>query len=274
MPLFSQLRQVQHYPFINYEANKIEYCGNSATSFEKFYRKFIPMIKNGKGQVRILHIGDSHLQADFFSGRVRHDFQSIMMGLEGSRGMVSPYNKGCPDSYKISFSNNWIHYNLLSTLYPHHKTIFANTVFTTDTTANINIEVNFRNPIKYEFNSLCVYHSLLGQGDSIFLDLPEGTYTQQYDSTKGCTLYLLDSYTDKANIKTKKQTNDTLYIYGFYFDNEDAGVVYNAVGVNSAEARHYLGIDQRNILLSLDLDMIIISLGTNDCYLHNGVGTY
>ena len=64
---FAQLKQVGNYSFLNIESNRIAYYGNSSLQFERIYKKFSPMIKLGKGQVRILHIGDSHLQADFFS---------------------------------------------------------------------------------------------------------------------------------------------------------------------------------------------------------------
>ena len=102
--VFAQLKQVCNYSFLNIESNRIAYYGNSSLGFERIYKKFSPLIKTGKGQIRILHIGDSHLQADFFSGRVRANFQSILPGLQGARGVICPYMKGCPDSYKITYS--------------------------------------------------------------------------------------------------------------------------------------------------------------------------
>ncbi|MBQ1191316.1 MAG: hypothetical protein IIX43_03445, partial [Bacteroidales bacterium] len=81
-------------------------------------------------------------------------------------------------------------------------------------------------------------------------------------------------YTDTINISVNKTSNDTLFIHGFYFDNEDAGVVYNVTGVNSAEARHYLKIKSDESLKTFGLDLIIISLGTNDCYEVSGVESF
>lgn len=265
---FAQLKQVGNYSFLNIESNRIAYYGNSSLQFERIYKKFSPMIKLGKGQVRILHIGDSHLQADFFSGRVRANFQSILPGLQGARGVICPYMKGCPDSYKITYSTQWQHYNILS---KEQSTIFANTIYTTGKNASIRIAVNHRNPIKYDFDKVRIYHSPLKPQERIDIDYPSYKKVCVED---GYTVFTLNGYTDTINISVNKTSNDMLFIHGFYFDNEDAGVVYNVTGVNSAEARHYLKIKSDESLKTLGLDLVIISLGTNDCYEASGVESF
>lgn len=265
---FAQLKQVGNYSFLNIESNRIAYYGNSSLGFERIYKKFSPLIKTGKGQIRILHIGDSHLQADFFSGRVRANFQSILSGLQGARGVICPYMKGCPDSYKITYSTQWQHYNILS---KEQSTIFANTVYTTEKNASIRIAVNHRNPIKYDFDKVRIYHSPLKPQERIDIDYPSYKKIAVED---GYTVFTLNGYTDTINISVNKTSNDTLFIHGFYFDNEDAGVVYNVTGVNSAEARHYLKIKSDESLKTLGLDLVIISLGTNDCYEASGVESF
>lgn len=265
---FAQLKQVGNYSFLNIESNRIAYYGNSSLGFERIYKKFSPLIKMGKGQIRILHIGDSHLQADFFSGRVRANFQSIFPGLQGARGVICPYMKGCPDSYKITYGTQWQHYNILS---KEQSTIFANTVYTTEKNASIRIAVNHRNPIKYDFDKVRIYHSPLKPQERIDIDYPSYKKVCVED---GYTVFTLNGYTDTINISVNKTSNDTLFIHGFYFDNEDAGVVYNVTGVNSAEARHYLKIKSDESLKTLGLDLVIISLGTNDCYEASGVESF
>ena len=208
------------------------------------------------------------MQADFFSGRVRANFQSIFLGLQGARGMICPYMKGCPDSYKITYGTQWQHYNILS---KEQSTIFANTVYTTEKNASIRIAVNHRNPIKYDFDKVRIYHSPLKPQERIDIDYPSYKKVSVED---GYTVFTLNGYTDTINISVNKISNDTLFIHGFYFDNEDAGVVYNVTGVNSAEARHYLKIKSDESLKTFGLDFIIISLGTNDCYEASGVESF
>ena len=105
--------------------------------------------------------------------------------------------------------------------------------------------------MKYDFNDLRVYHSPLKEGDEISIDYP--SYTKRHNEN-GYTLFSLNDYTDKITIRVNKSSDDTLYIYGFYFDSGDAGVVYNAIGVNSAEARHYINTNNDAILKTLHLD--------------------
>ncbi len=56
-------------------------------------------------------------------------------------------------------------------------------------------------------------------------------------------------------------------IYGMLLENDSAGVLYNMIGVNGAEYRHY---NMSNYFLQqfsyLNADMIIISMGTNEAY--------
>jgi lysophospholipase L1-like esterase len=176
--------------------------------------------------------------------------------------------KGCPDSYKITYGTQWQHYNILS---KEQSTIFANTVYTTEKNASIRIAVNHRNPIKYDFDKVRIYHSPLKPQERIDIDYPSYKKIAVED---GYTVFTLNGYTDTINISVNKTSNDTLFIHGFYFDNEDAGVVYNVTGVNSAEARHYLKIKSDESLKTLGLDLVIISLGTNDCYEASGVESF
>ncbi len=62
------------------------------------------------------------------------------------------------------------------------------------------------------------------------------------------------------------QTKGDLIVHGIYLEKKNrSGVVYNMIGVNGAQLRHYLQADQFiDQLAELNSDLIIISLGTND----------
>src|SRR3954465_12415254 len=70
------------YPFVTTVFNRIF---NNAP-LDSFYAKLSRLKESGKGVVSIVHIGDSHIQADFLSGIVRESMQSFF-GNAG-RGMV------------------------------------------------------------------------------------------------------------------------------------------------------------------------------------------
>jgi len=92
------------YPFLNIEANEI----HNLLTLRSFYNKLRQLSKTNAGQVRVVHVGDSHIQADYFSGEVRKLLQN-KFGNAG-RGFVFPYRaagtNGPPD-YKALSSGIW-----------------------------------------------------------------------------------------------------------------------------------------------------------------------
>ena len=58
------------YDFIDTTVNVIQFPkGNAA--FTHFFNKMDTLVFENQGQVRIMHVGGSHLQADVISGRIR-----------------------------------------------------------------------------------------------------------------------------------------------------------------------------------------------------------
>ena len=265
--VFAQPVETKTYGIANPEADTIAYYGNSFNTFKPFFKSFKAMVVGGKKQINILHIGDSHLQADLLTGQARKNFQSFLYGLEGGRGMVTPFMKGCPDSYKLSFSSGWTSMNILSNSDSQHKSIWGTTVYTTASNQSITIKVNYKNPIKYDFNTFRVYHSELKEGESLVVDDMNVGYSKKYNQKGGYTEFKLSDYVSEITIQINKNTSSKFYIYGFYFNNNEGGVVYNVTGTNGVAANHYNSASLfQTHLASLPTDLVIISLGTNDTY--------
>ncbi|MCH3923721.1 MAG: GDSL-type esterase/lipase family protein [Bacteroidales bacterium] len=277
LPLFSfgQTVETDSYKFMNQENDSITYYGHSKQDFLPLYKKFRSMIISGKQQINILHIGDSHLQADLFTGQARKDFQQMFIGLEGSRGMITPYLNGGPDSYRIKFSSGWNSFNLLNTNQSKNNGLWGTTAYTNNSDEKIEINVNGKNPIKYDFNSFRIYHSDLTDDDNIILEDINVAYQKTYNKEKGYTEFNLSDYVKEVKVNISKQSQGTFYVYGFYFNNSDAGVVYNVTGTNGVTAKSYLDADLfLKQLATIDFDMIIVSLGTNDTYEEGGENTF
>src|SRR6056297_2082300 len=83
--------EIDKYPFINYNKNRL--IGNAdLPGFNVFFSQWKSLILNGDKKIEILHIGDSHIQADFFTGRIRSRLQEFFPGSIGARGIIFPYN--------------------------------------------------------------------------------------------------------------------------------------------------------------------------------------
>jgi lysophospholipase L1-like esterase len=271
----SQEVEVESYKFMNQDEDTLTYYGNSKNDYLRLYDKFRSMIISADRQINILHIGDSHLQADLFTGQARKDFQQMFQGLEGGRGMITPYLSSCPDSYKISFSSGWSSFNLLNTSESKNNGLWGTTAYTNRNEETIEINVNGRNPIKYDFNSFRVYHSDLTDDDDLMLTDVNVAYQKIYNKEKGFTEFKLADYVSEVKLTISKQSRGTFYVYGFYFDNGDAGVVYNVTGTNGVTAKSYLDADKVfSQMQTLPFDLVIISLGTNDTYEQGGEDSF
>src|ERR1700733_2544316 len=98
------------YPFVTIVDNNI----SNDESLDSFYKKLATLKKTNKGVVRIVHIGDSHIQADILSGTVRHKLQDFF-GNAG-RGLNFPYQlaKSNAAADIASSSNISWHFNRLA----------------------------------------------------------------------------------------------------------------------------------------------------------------
>lgn len=94
----------QAYPFLLITADTL----SQAEALDTFWDKLAALERGERDKVHILHIGDSHIQADFYSGKVR----SLMQKQFGSagRGLVFPYKlarTNGPTDYRCSSNAVW-----------------------------------------------------------------------------------------------------------------------------------------------------------------------
>ena len=97
------------YDFIDSTLNTIQFPGGKQ-SFETFYQKMDSLVFENKGQVRIMHIGGSHIQADVVSGRIRERLVKEYPGSSAGRGFVFPYSAArtnTPSSYGSQYKGIW-----------------------------------------------------------------------------------------------------------------------------------------------------------------------
>ncbi len=275
LSLFAQPVKIEKYSFLNLSADSIVCFGQSKTKFQVFANKFSQMVRLGNRQINILHLGDSHLQADLYTGQTRKNFQTFMPGLSGTRGMITPFVKSSPDSYKLTFSSSWNSMNIVKSSDNQNLSLWGTTAYTTALNNTIEVNVNYKNPVNYDFNRIRVYHSELNSNDNISLTDIEIAYQKIYNKQEGYTEFILASYTTNVTIVVTKEDNSTFFLYGLYFDSNDSGVVYNVSGTNGASALSYLKADKLSSnIISLNPDMIIISLGTNDTYEQGGESSF
>lgn len=100
---------ISRYDFIDTTQNVIKFPKGNA-SFNAFFNKMDTLVFENRGQVRILHVGGSHLQADVISGRIREHLIKEYPGASAGRGFVFPYSAArtnTPASYASAYKGIW-----------------------------------------------------------------------------------------------------------------------------------------------------------------------
>ncbi|MFD2720432.1 GDSL-type esterase/lipase family protein [Hymenobacter monticola] len=262
------------YPFLNTAANRIE---NAQLGLQHFYQQLarLPVYPQELpgARVSVVHLGDSHLQADEFSGRVRRELQRTY-GNAG-RGLAFPFGvakmDGSPTFRSRATAGRWRARRVLaapdSTLPIGLSGI---SLATSDTGAAFTLRIPARGRPDYRFSKL----TLLREPDPTAFDWQvrnaQGRVLATVASGGGlAATVVFDSLRDFVELRTVRRQPDQTgaRLYGLLLDNGRAGVVYHVIGVNGAAVRHYNRAPHFFAQLPvLQPDLLIVSLGTNDAY--------
>jgi lysophospholipase L1-like esterase len=260
------------YSFIPSDRNVIQNEAHLDLFFEKLYQ----LKATGQGQVNIVHIGDSHIQADFLTDIVRKNLQGEF-GNAG-RGLIVPgrvAGTNEPLNFRTSSDDKWISKRIIYTQQPLPIGIGGITLNTETSGARINIRMNDA-VADYSFNRVTLfYQKQPGSFDFSIQDTlntelghinPIAQNTDEFVSS----LNLPGLYSAISIQVTKPGDNQRFAtLYGVNLENGKTGILYHAIGVNGAKYTHYNAaryfVPQTK---ALHPDLFIISLGTNESVEH------
>ena len=236
------------------------------------YSKITKLVTKGEGQINIVHIGDSHIQADFFSGRMRERLQTFFLGGKGSRGFVFPFKlirSNNAFNFAVNSTGNWTGCRNIERNKSNTLGLAGASATTIDSLSSITIRLRKQDYPSYDFNRVKVFHKM----DLTSFNIETNNYLLKQEfienDSLGYTLFVLNKYTDSLTFYiSKTDTNQKSFtLYGINLENEDPGIIYHSMGVNGAEVESFLGCTIFTYQLALlKPDWVIVSLGTNDCY--------
>ena len=240
-----------------------------------FYEKMYRLQSTAHGRVNIVHIGDSHIQADFFSGIVRQHFH-LDFGNAG-RGLIFPYRlakSNEPFDYKTTSSAKWLYKRNLFNDDTLPIGVAGYTIETYDTSAEINVWLKGQHGIDYSANKLTLFHAR--NTNNFDFSVYDSTHKEiGYINTLAPSVTPFTSILDfdkpynKFTIKPCPRDNsqNCARIYGMLVENGKPGVLYDMIGVNGAQYRNYSESEYFIEQMSyLQPDLVIISLGTNESF--------
>ena len=253
-----------YYSFVDYDANLITHVGKMDSVFKKLAKARI----QHKGRVSIVHIGDSHLQADMMTSIVRNGFQDYFGDL--GRGLVFPYqlaNTNGPRDLNAASNATWKSSKLGSKV--DKAGICGFGIQCGKENSCVRIKLKSTEDKTQCFNRMVFF---LGDDNSCYrlsdtgMDAPVMLRTHT-DADTPSVVYECDSMLCGFELtKTDVRESGEFSCYGVSLEKKDtSGVLYHTIGVNGARMDQYL----RNELFwrqlkALKGDLFIVSLGTNE----------
>lgn len=250
---------VQRWPeYICADSNRIS--GNVA-ALDELFRKWSAVSSDTSVVVSVLHLGDSHIQAGFFSGMVRDSLQAVFG--DAGRGLIAPLKllgTNEPPDYTITSPNSWYGAKCVD-LRPQEEVGVSGMVLATS-----DREIEFCIEDKTPFDRVLAFHHARAPLLEVSDSLDAGIWCPE--PSEELTSIQLDSAVCRVVLKAR--VTDTAYahpcFYGFSLDRTQNGVRYHSVGINgntfSAFVRNPQVFEQA---AWLEPDLVIVSLGTNDC---------
>ena len=253
---FAQLSDTAWAPGIG--ENRIEHLSDN-------YKIFVDKIKDFKvgrtDKVRIIQIGDSHLQGGVSAAVVRKGLQEKYGN--GGRGIVFPYslaNTNGPKDYlaqsTVKWESSWI---------THKKEKFMiglPGISVKSDTINGKFSVLWKtDSTYYPYNKGFLMYSM--DRDKNGIATVNRSFEKRYNNEAFDTVgFYSNSMQDSVVVEF---TNSSMTIHNLYCENNQKGVVYSSVGVAGAYYRDYYNNDLfAKQLKYYDLDLLIVALGTNE----------
>lgn len=262
----------QKYTFVRYDKNKI-YTSNP-TAFKKINEAFENLIAGKRKKVNIVHFGDSHIQADHFSGEMRSHFNDEKLFGNGGRGYLFPCsmaNASNPHSLKVSYKGLWQGCKNVELYKSCSWGLSGMTSTTNSVDATFTINPNPSNlPHTYEITRVKVYYQVNNKHSYyVKLLLENGIIYPVRLDVDGYAEFILPKPQTSITVALEKRFDHQNFftLEGVSFENDNKGIQYNSVGVNSATVPSFLKMPKfESHLKSLNPDLVVVSLGTNDAY--------
>ncbi len=244
--------------FIKNGANHIIYNG---TDWSKLRNAFV---ESAATPVSIVHIGDSHIQADISTGTTRELLQ-YDFGNAG-RGIISPLKMSGtnqPSDYTFSSPGSWIPNKLMSSSWKQTVGFTGTSIRPSTTNGRLTVATSDKDDYN-PFSSVTIFHSgrlsvsgvTDGSGNKLsHRAIPSRDYTQ----------IILPSQETSVNIEFSSAGD--LTVFGASLSGGRPGVFYHAIGNNGAAYETYNRIGNVGAGINpLRPNLVIISLGTNEAF--------
>ena len=214
--------------------------------------------------VNIIHIGDSHLQADFATSEVRNNLQ-YDYGNAG-RGLITPLRLSStnqPVDYTFSSTLNWNAVKLMSQVWPRTMGFTGTSITPVNPKSNFLVATSEKDDYN-PFSAITVFHNGQFYVTSV-ADADGKLIPFVAEPSKNYTHISLSREVTSARIYFDSAGDLTLF--GANLSGKRPGIFYHTIGNNGATYGTYNRIGKIGEgIAPLHPDLVIISLGTNEAF--------
>jgi len=273
-----EIRGPESFTFLNQAANKLEIPGDKKY-WNQVWDNMRGLYLNGEGNISILHMGGSHVQAGMLTDRMRYNFLSVSAGLEAEPGFVFPYKiagTNSPRSVRCQWTGNWKGCRSALSTDNCEWGVSGINASTSDGLVSIKLWVTNHDTISRKFDVVRLFTPAENM-DSWNMQVDSVSFTHKHIRKHGYTEFSLSELTDTLRMTFSKKHLEvgSFLLQGFYLGlsekNAMPGVTYNAIGVNGAGTYSYLrGEDFQKQMNGINPDVVVFGIGVNDANVPEG----
>ncbi|MCE9598545.1 MAG: hypothetical protein K8S54_11305 [Spirochaetia bacterium] len=265
MPVLDSMEQGTYFPFIRYDLNQIEYRDQGFQTF------FAALKQSSTHTVRIIHIGDSHVHADSFTGNVREQLQKIF-GRAG-HGLAFPFAAAKTHSTRFYTSQAWGTWRYNQSVFPPNGLPIGLSGAVIETSVpGSSVSMSFYDQTPLQSPIVRVFCAGDSNSFSASIQTNSGEKITARCAAKpgDSTSYSLGKEFQSFSMQTIKAAPGENYfrLFGFSLERESPGIIYHSAGINGAR---FSDLVQRQsmapaMIRSINPDLVILDMGINEVY--------
>lgn len=255
------------YKFLKLDDNHMHYDSTSS-SMHTFAERWQHLFATGQGNLNIVHIGGSHVQAGTLTETIRLRLLAEANGMVGPRGMLFPYSAAAkcnnPPDYRVHCVQP---VTLTRCVYKEPEyTLGLCGIAVTAKDQPTEIQIIINEP-DVDFATTRIV--LLGHSEGGVVPCLRTAggdhYPSYFDNVTDRYIFNLREAVDSFNVVLPCREGCSFTVSGLYLGNRNPGVSYHSIGVNGAAVPDYLRCPNfvRDLRL-LHPDAVVFGIGIND----------
>lgn len=267
------VRPLPYYGCVHYDRSSLRFPGKRE-AHDRFNARLDSLLLFHAADVNVWHVGGSHVQADFFSHRLRTDFTEMQPGNIGVRGLLFPFGMAATNwnhNYRIDWTGTWTAGRNVQRGADEQFDFGLSGIAatTTDSLASLTLVLNVGLTPSWKFSRLrvlgyapdevqmyCVQPRADGVADTLRATL---------DTLSMSHVITFDALCDSATVFIEAAASGGFTLTGIIPENDLTGFSWYSSGINGAalpswhRCRHL----QRDLQV-VKPDLVVFAIGIND----------